>query len=83
LLIDFIAHALHIAPDLRQRRPVGRLVARQSAVDRVDPKGEKMIEVGVKTRRIKKSSPKQVPIESLEMTDVEDDPVPLADRAVI
>ena len=73
---DIIAHRFH-------RWPVRRSVRRQASIHGIDAKGKQMVELGVEGLQIQNAFAKQVPIEGFEVTNIEDDPVPLGNRAIV
>src|SRR5437764_14987010 len=73
--IHMVPHLPHIVADRLDGRPVRRLVVRQASIDRINPKRKESIEFGMKRRPIDQSFPQQVPIKSLKVAYVEDDPM--------
>src|ERR1700733_535824 len=76
-------NAIQVALDLRLSRPVRRLIGWQTAVDRVDAECEKMVKLGIARFGGRKTGMKEVPIERLQVAEIENDPVSLRDGALI
>src|SRR5450432_2994557 len=82
-VIQCLAHLPDIFADLSERRPIGRLVSRQSTVYRVNAKCKKMIEFRVKSGPCQETFAYQVPIERFQVSDIKNNPVPLRDRPLV
>jgi hypothetical protein len=65
------------------RRPVGGLIAGEASTHGVDAEGKEAVEVGMKGLQSKHALVEQIPIEGLQMPDVENDAVTLGDRPLV
>ena len=81
--VDRLPHALVVALDLVQRGPCGGRLVGQAAVGGIDPEGEQLVERLVEGFAPRGAAPDQVPVEGLEVPDVEDDAVALEDRPIV
>src|SRR5262249_48962362 len=81
--IDRSSRMRYIVPHLRKTRPVLRLIARKTSIHRINPECKQPIEFGFLYWRRKKPLAQKVPVERLEMADIEDDAVPLRNRPLI
>jgi hypothetical protein len=59
------------------------LVRRQPSADRIDAKSEEAIELRIEYLSLQNTRPEKIPVESLEVTEIKDDPVPLRNRSLI
>src|SRR5579872_3813429 len=73
----------HVLANSRERGPVRRLVRGQSATHRINAEREQTIELRMKALQTENIFMQQVPIESLEVSNVENDAMPLGDGAVV
>jgi len=73
----------NVIPHLRKTRPVLWLIVRQAPVDRVDSERKQSIEFCFVYWRGEKPLAQKIPVEGFEVTDIEDDAVPLRNRALI
>src|SRR5580704_5115786 len=83
LLVQNGSHFSHIVSNGGDRRPVRRLISGQSASNRVDAKSEQPVILGIKALESKNALVKKIPIESLQMADIEDDPVTFRNGAFV
>jgi hypothetical protein len=68
-----------VALDLFEFRPVGGLVRRQLPRRRIDAEREQLVEFAVEGRTVQGITRDQVPVEGLEVSEVEDDTMALRD----
>ena len=81
--VKFLADAKVIGVDLRKARPVGGLVRRQPAAHRIDAEGKEAIEFLVSRSEAQRLARNQIPVEGLEVANVEDNSVPFRNGPVI
>ena len=72
-----------IALDLRPRGPIRGLIRRQAAIHRIDAEREQSIELRIEDLHVRDARAKKIPIERFQMPDVENDPMPLGDGALV
>ena len=82
-LVDDFACALLVALHLGEAGPVGGLVVRQFAGRRIDAEGEQAIELLVERRDVQRVTRDQIPVEGVDVPQVEDDAMAFADGALI
>ena len=75
-LRDVLAHGL-------LARPVFGHVRRQIATNRIDSESEQLIERRPLGRQMESSTAQQIPVEGLEMAQIEDQPMTLGNRPVV
>src|SRR5688572_4327365 len=78
-LVKRLTNFVPVLLDLRHSGPILGLIRWQSSVDRIDSKSEESIQCGVASL----AALKQIPIERFEVSDVEDDTMPLWNRTVV
>jgi hypothetical protein len=71
-----------VAPHFFQRRPVFRLIIRQTSLHGIDAEGEESIEIGVERSKSEWLKEK-VPVECLQMTQIENNTVALGNGTVV
>ena len=81
--IQCIAQASVVALDFEAGGPIGRCVFGQAAADGIDSKGKELIESRVEGAQAKRAMRQQIPVERLEVPDVENDAVPFRNGAVV
>ena len=74
---------LNIVPYRENRWPLRRLICWQTTPNRIDAKSKEAIELWIKTFQSKRTIMQKIPIERLEMSDVENDAMALGDGAII
>ncbi len=77
----------------RARRPYSRtvwsegqsrwLIGGKAAINRIDAEGEKLIELGIESGQFEQTLIEQITVESFEVTDIEHDAMPLANRSFV
>src|SRR5579863_10151612 len=82
LFVESCPDLAHVIAHSGKIRPVGGLIGGQSAANRVDTEGEQAIKFRMKTLQSEDVFVQQVPVKSLEMSDVEDDSEALRNRAL-
>ena len=65
------------------RRPVRRLVRGKATIHRIDSEGEEVVKAGIEGLQLEGVMPQKIPIERLEMSQVEYVPVPLGNGAIV
>ncbi|MFM0519460.1 hypothetical protein PQR08_18695 [Caballeronia jiangsuensis] len=63
LCVDLGADRVPIRAHFVERRPVGRLIGRQSAVHRIDAEREKLVVGGIRARQVEEPLIEQIAIE--------------------
>src|SRR6266567_649377 len=81
--VKFLADAEVIGIDLREARPVGGLVRRKAAAHRIDAECKEAIELLVSGSEAQRLACYKIPVECLEVAEVEDNSVPFSNRPVI
>src|SRR5580700_5925574 len=66
-----------------QRWPVARLIGRQTPIDRIDAKRKELIKLRVERTEAGNVRSQEIPIKCFQVTDIEDNAVPLRDGALI
>ena len=64
-------------------RPVGRAVLGGLARGRIDPRFEQAIEVGLERRGVEGPACNLVPVEGIQVAEVEDQAMPIRDRPLV
>ena len=82
-LVKLLADTMVIGLDLRETRPVGGLIRREATAHWINAKCKKTIEFPVSRFKAQRLAGNKIPVECLEVTEVEDDSVPLSNRPVI
>jgi hypothetical protein len=79
-VVEHGTDSLAIAADRREGRPVGGSVpGKTRTVERIDAKSEEPIQLGIEGLQSQAVAAEQIPIESLEMPEVEHDAVALGE----
>src|SRR5207245_74416 len=78
--VDRLADAAVVRLDRRRARPVGGQLVRQPAADRIDAEGKQAVEGLVERLEAESLARDQVPVERLDVAEVEDQAVTLGDR---
>src|ERR1700682_2556233 len=78
-----VAAQLAIALHLAAIGPIRRLICRKGAVNRINAKGEKLVEALVERRQAESTRGQQIPIESFQMPHIKNDPVSLGYWSII
>ena len=81
--VDLVPRALHVTSHFVDRRPIRRLVPWQLSRWRIDPERKKLVELRLEGRHVQRVARNQVPVECLQMSQVEDHPVALGDRSLV
>jgi hypothetical protein len=82
--VNASASPVAVLPDFTDGRPVGRFVAGEAGAGRrVDTGFEEPVEAGLKPRFRKTPDRNVIPIERFQVTEVENEPVPLRDRPLV
>jgi len=81
--VKFLADAEVIGVDFRKARPVGGLVRWEAAAHRIDAEGKEAIEFLVSGPEAQRLVGDQIPVEGLEVADVEDNSVPFRNGPVV
>ncbi len=81
--IERRAHALAVAADRRGGGPVRGRVGREPAPHGIDAEGEQAVEFRREGLQPGKPRAEQVPVEGLEVAEVEDEAVPLGNRPLV
>ena len=82
-IIDCLPQPPIVLTHLGDRRPVARLIGRQSAADRINSKRKQTIELWIEGLNPQQPLAQQVPVEGFQMTYIKNDAMPLANRALI
>jgi hypothetical protein len=80
--VQVLAEADVVIPNPVGRRPILRLICRQTSLYRVDAEGEELVKIRVEGRKAQRF-PKEIPIESFQMAKIKYYPVAFRDRAVV
>ena len=80
--VHLLAHLVDVSPRLLEARPVFGAIGRELARRRVDAEREQVVERGVNGAEAQRPAPNQVPVERLDVPEVEEDAMTLGDRAV-
>src|SRR5271168_268503 len=93
LVVQRSSHSGYVTPHLAQRRPVGGLIARQSAAYGIDAKSKQTVECRMRLLTVtltldlilnaKEVLGEQVPVERLEVSHIEDDAMTFRDGPLI
>jgi hypothetical protein len=83
LVIDRRTHTLVIAKDFFALRPVVRLIVGELAVYRIDAEGKELVKARREWFQPGKFAPEEIPVKSLEMAQVEDNPMSFGDGALV
>ncbi len=81
--VEPFANLVIVPTNLFESRPVRRLVVRQAPADGVDSKRQQFVELRMERLQVEGVSRQKIPIEGFQVADVENDPVPLRDRALV
>ena len=82
-VIESFARAPDVGTHFVDVRPVGRAILRGLARRRIDARLEQAIEVGVERRRVERAARDLVPVEGVEVAEVEDQAMAIGDRALV
>jgi hypothetical protein len=82
-VIERRAHSLVIAKDLFALGPVAGLIVGELAVYRIDTKGKEVVKARRKRLQPAEFAPEEIPVESLQMAQVEDNPMSFSDGAFV
>ena len=81
--VNRVARALDIAQHRVQVGPVGRTVLRALSRQRIDAGLEQPVERRMKRRHVEHATRELVPVEGIEVPDVEDQSMPFSDRPLV
>src|SRR5579884_2312032 len=81
--VQFLAHAIIIFANFLKRRPIGRLVVGQAAVNRIDAEGEQLVELRMERLCPEGISTEEIPIKGFKVPDIENNAMALRDWAVV
>ena len=82
-MVQFLPDAMVVGVDLRKARPVGGLVRRKAAAHRIDAESKEAIKFLVSRSEAQRLTRDQIPVECLEVADVENNSVPFRNGTVI
>src|SRR5215471_8662365 len=82
-IVNPAAGNLHVIADFHDGWPLFGLVGGEFASDRIDPEGEDLVETRRERLQRKQMLAKEIPVESLQVAQVENDPVTFRDRALV
>src|SRR5580658_10237437 len=91
LVVQRGSHSSYVTPHLAQRRPIGWLIAGQSATYGIDAKSKQTVECRMRLLTLalilnlnaEEVLGEKVPVECLEVSHIEDDAMTLRDRPLI
>src|SRR5438128_4180868 len=81
--VKLIAQAGVVAVHFPASRPVERAIGGEAAADRIDAKRKKLIERRIKGAQPERAASEKIPVESLDMAEIENEAVPLRNRPVV